>query len=157
MKRLLGLTILAGLLLLEQGTARAAPILRLYLEGGAYDETTGTWVLTPVEYTGGTSFRLWVIGNVDVLVSSVRTQTFDAEVFLLHGIDVTRYRIVGLKSQQHFRAGFEGIAGPSIRSDPPGITTSNLAALPFQRVPRPIWPLDEINEWEASQTAPARP
>jgi len=98
-----------------------------------------------------------VIGNVDVLVSSVRTQTFDAEVFLLHGIDVTRYRIVGLKSQQHFRAGFEGIAGTIIRSDPPGITTSNLAALPFQRVPRPIWPLDEINEWEASQTAPARP
>ena len=33
-----------------------------------------------------------VIGNVDVLVASVRSQTLDAEVFLLHGIDVSRVR-----------------------------------------------------------------
>jgi microcystin degradation protein MlrC len=84
-----------------------------------------------------------VIGNVDVLVSSVRTQTLDAEVFLLHGIDVTRYRVVALKSQQHFRAGFEGLAGEIVRCDPPGLTTTNLAQLPYRRVRRPIWPLDE--------------
>ena len=84
-----------------------------------------------------------VIGNVDVLVSSVRTQTLDAEVFLLHGIDVTRYRIVALKSHQHFRAGFAHLAGAIIRCDTPGLTTSNLASLPFRRVSRPIWPLDD--------------
>jgi microcystin degradation protein MlrC len=84
-----------------------------------------------------------VIGNVDVLVSSVRTQTLDAEVFLLHGIDVTRYRVVALKSQQHFRAGFDHLAGTTIRCDTPGFTTSNLAQLPYRRVSRPIWPLDE--------------
>jgi microcystin degradation protein MlrC len=85
-----------------------------------------------------------VIGNVDVLVSTVRTQTLDAEVFLLHGIDVTRYRVVALKSQQHFRAGFDPIAGTIIRTDPPGLTTSNLSQLPFTRIKRPIWPLDEL-------------
>ena len=84
-----------------------------------------------------------VIGNVDVLVASVRSQTLDAEVFLLHGIDVTRYRIVALKSTQHFRAGFSHLAGTIIRCDPPGITTSNLAQLPYRRVRRPIWPLDD--------------
>lgn len=83
-----------------------------------------------------------VIGNVDVLVASVRSQTLDAEVFLLHGIDVTRYRIVALKSTQHFRGGFAHLAGMIVRTDPPGITTSNLAQLPFQRVRHPIWPLD---------------
>ena len=83
-----------------------------------------------------------VIGNVDVLVASVRTQTFDPEVFLLHGIDVARYAIVGLKSQNHFRAGFEDLAGAIIRCDPPGSTSSQLARLPFRRVLRPIWPLD---------------
>jgi microcystin degradation protein MlrC len=83
-----------------------------------------------------------VIGNVDVLVSSVRTQTLDQEVFLLHGIDVTRYRVVALKSQQHFRAGFEHLAGAIIRCDTPGATSSNLATLPFIRIQRPIWPLD---------------
>ena len=42
-----------------------------------------------------------IIGNVDVLVASDRAQTLDPEVFLLHGIDVTRYKIIALKSQQH--------------------------------------------------------
>ncbi|MDP9368714.1 MAG: M81 family metallopeptidase [Chloroflexota bacterium] len=86
-----------------------------------------------------------VIGNVDVLVSSVRTQTLDAEVFGLHGIDVTRSRIVALKSHQHFRAGFEPLAGTIIRCDTPGLTTSNLGQLPFRRIARPIWPLDEVS------------
>jgi microcystin degradation protein MlrC len=85
-----------------------------------------------------------VIGNVDVLVSSVRTQTLDSEVFLLHGIDVTRYRVVALKSQQHFRAGFDHLAGTTIRCDTPGFTTSDLSQLPYSRLARPIWPLDEI-------------
>ena len=88
-----------------------------------------------------------VIGNVDVLVSTIRTQTLDAEVFLLHGIDARRYDIVALKSQQHFRAGFVDIAGEIIRCDTGGSTTSNLDALPFQRVARPIWPLDRDVVW----------
>jgi microcystin degradation protein MlrC len=85
-----------------------------------------------------------VIGNVDVLVSSVRTQTLDAEVFLLHGIDIARYKIVALKSQQHFRAGFAHLAGEIIRCDTPGSTPANLSLLPFERVNRPIWPLDSV-------------
>lgn len=85
-----------------------------------------------------------VIGNVDVLVSSIRTQTLDAEVFLLHGIDVTRYKVVAIKSQQHFRAGFEPLAGDIIRCDTPGATSSNLSTMPFERIKRPIWPLDDV-------------
>lgn len=84
-----------------------------------------------------------VIGNVDVLVASERAQTLDPEVFLLHGIDVTRYTVVALKSQQHFRGGFAGVAGAIIRTDSPGATTSTLTNLPYRRVTRPIWPLDE--------------
>ena len=84
------------------------------------------------------------IGSVDVLVSSVRTQTLDAEVFLLHGIDVTRCRVVALKSHQHFRAGFAHLAGTIIRCDTPGLTTVDLAKLPYRRIARPIWPLDDV-------------
>ncbi len=88
-----------------------------------------------------------VIGNVDVIISSVRTQTLDSEVFLLHGIDVTRYKVVCLKSQQHFRAGFEHLAGEIIRCDTPGSTSSNLDSMPFERIQRPIWPLDRDVEY----------
>ena len=85
-----------------------------------------------------------VIDNVDVLVATERSQTLDGEVFLLHGIDVRRSRIVALKSQQHFRGGFQELAGTIIRTDPPGFTTSNLTNLPYTRITRPIWPLDEL-------------
>ena len=49
-------------------------------------------------------------GGLDVIVTSRRHQTFDPEIFLLHGIDVTTRSIVGLKSSQHFRAGFRELA-----------------------------------------------
>lgn len=82
------------------------------------------------------------IDNIDVLVATRRTQTLDAEVFLLNGIDVSRYKIVALKSQQHFRAGFDHIAGLILRTDPPGATSSNLESFDFERLAHPIWPLD---------------
>lgn len=85
-----------------------------------------------------------VIGNVDVLVATERSQTLDGEVFLLHGIDVRRARIVALKSQQHFRGGFQELAGTIVRADTPGFTTSNLLNLPYTRITRPIWPLDPL-------------
>jgi len=87
-----------------------------------------------------------VIGNVDVIVGSERAQTLDDELFLLHGIDVRRHRVVALKSQQHFLGGFRDLAGTIIRCDTPGFTTSNLSDLPFRRIRRPIWPLDPLPE-----------
>ena len=47
----------------------------------------------------GPSARLHCDG-VDVIVTSEPFQTLDAEVFLLHGIDVTRCSVVGLKSER---------------------------------------------------------
>ena len=85
-----------------------------------------------------------IIGNVDVLVGSRRSQTLDAQLFLLHGIDVRTMRIVALKSQQHFRGGFQDLAGTIIRADTPGFTTSDLSLLPFRHIRRPIWPLDPL-------------
>jgi microcystin degradation protein MlrC len=82
-------------------------------------------------------------GGVDLILASGRTQVLDPEPFLLHGIDVTRCRIVGVKSSAHFRAGFEGIAKRIISTDPPGISTSTLSSLPYQRLRRPIYPLDK--------------
>ena len=84
-----------------------------------------------------------VIGGIDVIVSSIRTQTLDAEVFLLHGIDVTRYKIVAIKSSNHFRAGFAPIAHAIIRVDTPGLVSADLSSFDYQRLQRPIWPLDE--------------
>lgn len=83
-----------------------------------------------------------MIGGVDVLVGSRRSQVLDAEVFLLHGIDVRRYRIVALKSSAHFRAGFTHLAAAIITANTPGATTLDLTVFPYHRIRRTMWPLD---------------
>jgi microcystin degradation protein MlrC len=82
------------------------------------------------------------IGGVDVLVGSVRQQVLDDEIFLLHGIDVRRYRIVAVKSSAHFRAGYTHLATAIIAADAPGATTLDLSGFPYQHIRRTMWPLD---------------
>jgi microcystin degradation protein MlrC len=80
--------------------------------------------------------------SVDILVGSERSQTFDTEVFLLHGIDVTRYDVVALKSSNHFRAGFAHLATEIITADSPGLTTQRTEVFERSRAAGPLWPKD---------------
>jgi microcystin degradation protein MlrC len=106
-----------------------------------------THMLAGVRMNLGRSARL-VIQGVDVIVTSASQQTFDPEVFLLHGIDVRRYRIVALKSSNHFRAGFQDLAKEIVTADPPGLTTHHIEVFPRKRSPRPLWPLDAEAHWD---------
>ncbi len=88
----------------------------------------------------GRTARLQIDG-IDVIVTSRAQQTFDAEVFLLHGVDVTRARIVGLKSSHHFRAGFRQLASAIIAADAgTGLTTQRIEALRRRAGAAPVWP-----------------
>lgn len=89
----------------------------------------------------GPSVRLRC-GGVDVVVTSEPFQTMDAEIFLLHGIDVRRCSVVGLKSSQHFRAGFRDLAAAIVTADAPGLTTSKVEVFDHPRAGRPLWPRD---------------
>jgi microcystin degradation protein MlrC len=89
----------------------------------------------------GPTARL-VVDGVDVIVTSKPWQTLDREVFVLHGIDVTRYKLVVLKSSQHFRAGFKDVAKRIITADSPGLTTQRVELLDRHHAPGPLWPLD---------------
>jgi microcystin degradation protein MlrC len=82
-----------------------------------------------------------VIDGIDVIVASRRSQTFDPEPFLAVGIDVNRYRIVALKSSNHFRAGFKDVAGAIVTADPPGLTTHHVEVFPRQRTSTALWPV----------------
>ncbi len=90
----------------------------------------------------GPSARLQIAG-LDIIVASERNQVLDDEVFLLHGIDVRRRKIVALKSSAHFRAGFTHLAAAIIAADAPGATTLRLDNFTHHRIQRPIWPLDK--------------
>lgn len=86
-------------------------------------------------------------GGIDVLVGSVRSQVFDPEVFVLHGIDVATYDLVVLKSSQHFRAGFADVATGIVTADSPGLTTLRVENFSHPRVDGPRWPLDPATSW----------
>ena len=96
----------------------------------------------------GPTARL-VIDGVDVIVTSKPWQTLDKEVFVLHGIDVTRYKLVVLKSSQHFRAGFKDVAARIITADSPGLTTQRVELLDRHHAPKPLWPLDAAATYDA--------
>ena len=86
-------------------------------------------------------------GGVDVLVGSTRSQVFDPEVFALHGIDVTTYDLVVLKSSQHFRAGFAEVATEIFTADSPGLTTQRVENFEHARADGPRWPHDPHTTW----------
>lgn len=83
------------------------------------------------------------VGNVDIVVATVRTQTFDDRPFFVTGADLQDYRYVGLKSTQHFRGYFASRAARIIPTDPPGLNTGDLKVFAYEKLPRPVYPLDE--------------
>lgn len=83
-----------------------------------------------------------VVNGVDVIVASRRSQTFDIAPFQALGIDVREYNIVALKSSNHFRAGFAGIAGAIVTADTPGFSTHKIEIFPRQSATGPLWPMD---------------
>jgi microcystin degradation protein MlrC len=94
-----------------------------------------------VEVDMGAMARLRIEG-VDVLVSSIRHQVFDPEVFSINGIDVRRRKLVCVKSAVHFRAGFAPIAASIISADSPGLSSADVGNFERARSERPLYPLD---------------
>jgi microcystin degradation protein MlrC len=82
------------------------------------------------------------IQGIEVLVVSIAQQILDLNQFQTFGIDPREKTVVALKSMQHFRAAFEPIAGEIIVCDSGALCTVNYKALNYQKVPRPIYPLD---------------
>ena len=98
----------------------------------------------PMSY--GKSARLRK-GNVEFIVVSVRYQILDEGPFRMTGADLKDYRIVGLKSMNHFRGYFTSRAAAIISADTPGARPGNILLYPYEHVQRPIYPLDRDTQW----------
>jgi len=82
------------------------------------------------------------VDGVDIVLSSIRHQVFSRHAFEDHGINLEDKDLIVVKSTQHFYNAFSGL-GKVIYCDLPGTVTADFATLPYQRITRPIWPLDE--------------
>ena len=110
--------------------------------------TDGRFTNRPGSMLAGMAFNLGpmcrlVIDGVDVLVASRPDQTWDPEVFLLHGIDVQQRQVVAIKGANHFRAGFRGVARQIITVDSEGLSSADLSLFPRNRLAVALWPLSE--------------
>ena len=82
------------------------------------------------------------VDDIRVILISYRWQTLDPEMIRFVGLDPLAEKIVVVKSTIHYRAAFEPIAKEIIEVDAPGLSSSNLSRFAFERVRRPIFPLD---------------
>ncbi len=82
-------------------------------------------------------------GGVHVAVMTERSQIYDLEPIRRMGFDPAALRWIGLKSINHFRAAFSRVSDSIHRVEFPSCQPHDARKLPFKRLRRPIWPLDE--------------
>jgi microcystin degradation protein MlrC len=82
------------------------------------------------------------VGNVRVVLQSLRAQVVGTGVFRALGIDLAALRVIAVKSMHHFAAAYEPIADRIVYVDAPGLLPLDFARIGYTRVPRPLWPLD---------------
>jgi len=82
------------------------------------------------------------IGDLDVVLASKRTQTFSPEAFTGLGIDLSRKKVVVVKSSNHFHAAFRPIAAAIHHLDTGGPFPPDPTRVTYRRVRRPVVPLD---------------
>jgi microcystin degradation protein MlrC len=81
------------------------------------------------------------VAGVDCVVISTRSQAIHIDMFTQLGCDLTRKKIVVVKSAQHFQASFSTITQRIIYVSAPGSATPDWRSLKYLKVPMPRWPI----------------
>ena len=119
---------------------------------------TGTVLAVSRDYTADLADRgpsalgataLLGVGQVRIVLLSHRSFAINHPILYEHlGIDVGQAKLVVVKTASNFQF-FAPWRRGLIRVDTPGTTQSNLTAFDWQRVPRPLYPLDKLEHWQA--------
>lgn len=82
-------------------------------------------------------------GKVEIVIISEHVEPHDLNCFLSLGIDPQRKKYVMLKSRIHWRAGLADLASATVECAGVGVCTSDYSTLNFNKLRRPIYPLDQ--------------
>jgi microcystin degradation protein MlrC len=83
-------------------------------------------------------------GHVEIVLFSRHVEPFDVNTLLAVGIDPMQKRYVMLKSRIHWRAGMSHLAKAVVECAGVGVCTSDYGQHKFERLRRPIYPLDAM-------------
>jgi len=88
---------------------------------------------------------LFSVGSVDIAVISKHTEPFDPGCLRSLGVEITQLRFLMLKSRVHYRVGFRKLVKYVVECAGVGVCTSDYSALSFEKVRRPIYPLEDVS------------
>ncbi|AXB78886.1 M81 family metallopeptidase [Novosphingobium sp. P6W] len=89
----------------------------------------------------GTAVWVRAANQLDIVLTSVRSQPFDPSSLEKLGIDLAGKRLIVVKSTQHFHAGFAPLAkGGVIYIAAPGALTPDFANIPYTKKSLDYWP-----------------
>jgi microcystin degradation protein MlrC len=122
------------------------PRPRLRVQARVRALTDGRFRITGPIYTGET----WAMGRTAVLEADAFTvvvtgkpmEPLDLGVFTSANVDPARFDYLILKSRMYCRPSFVPISGGLVECDSRGVTSSDYGLFHFERVRRPIYPLD---------------
>ena len=72
--------------------------------------------------------------------------TTDPELYRSQGIEPLDMKFVVVKSPLGLRTEYEPISKAIISVDSPGCCRADLKKMPFKRIPRPMFPFDELKD-----------
>lgn len=81
--------------------------------------------------------------GVTILLTSIKTPPWDLGQWRSQGIEPKSLKLIGIKAAVAHRRAYDPIAASSHTVRTRGPCTSDLSALPYSRLRRPIFPLDE--------------
>ena len=106
---------------------------RVCLTGGFLGGTWASMGLSAVLHAGA----------MEILITSRPTYDWADEQYRAAGMDVRRAEFVGVKNPMNHRLAYGEVAKATFIVDTPGPTAASLRRLPYKRVHRPLFPLDE--------------
>ena len=83
-------------------------------------------------------------GGIEVILTSRAVLVFEPNHFRSLGIEPTQRKILACKAELQHRPGMAAVAQTFIDVDTPWLATQILSRLPYTKIRRPVFPLDEI-------------
>lgn len=90
------------------------------------------------------SSAVLAIGSIRLLVRTVPSIEWDRQMYASMGLDPGSAALIFVKSPGGFRFSFEKVADRILIANTPGPTCADIREVPYRRVTRPLFPLDDI-------------
>ena len=101
----------------------------------------GGMFLSGIEFDPGTRIVLKA-DHVVVVLTSIPESAQDPNFYTSLGIDLENLQIIVVKSHNTFKPAYAELTQTIKYADTPGTTAINLELLPYEKLPRPLFPLD---------------